>query len=295
LREAFFQLCDVLDVKCVIPDQDFRNVTYGSQISRNHSAALNWAWSNVILPHHACSLVVIMDPDLFPLGPVSLVRRLRGSDPVTSESPMCHIRGLLGGNVPCVGRCAPDTYISFMLPWVIMFDMAALPAEKDSIRFDPIMYKGVQLDSGGALAVLFDKHHAFDMDGDMEPALRVCSVHSYKAVPDTTDFCLHQFPELPLPDFLDGVFLHAQSLGSDWDVEYIEMGWGKNTSGTPRQQLVDRSLTQMHRKAIKRKCVLDLVEDALVNPIKCVWDDYQKGPSARLPFPNPPQCIWSSL
>ena len=38
-----------------------------------------------------------------------------------------------------------------------------LSAEKDSIRFDPIMYKGVQLDSGGALAVLFDKHHAFDM------------------------------------------------------------------------------------------------------------------------------------
>jgi len=135
LRDSFFQLCDVLDVECVIPAQDFRNVTYGSQISRNHSAALNWAWSNVILPRHACSLVVIMDPDLFPLGPVSLMRRLRGSDPVTSESPMCHIRGLLGGNVPCVGHCDAETYISFMLPWFIMFDMSTLPGAAHSLFF----------------------------------------------------------------------------------------------------------------------------------------------------------------
>lgn len=179
----------------------------------------------------------------------------------------------------------------------------------------------------------------------MEPALRVCSVHSYKAVPDTTDFCLHQvillvmvgdaevltpFAAASCTSFrscpsrissTESFCMHRvlEATGTSvrfserWPVaasstcrpvvltyhpgfpEYIEMGWGKNTSGTPRQQLVDRSLTQMHRKAIKRKCVLDLVEDALVNPIKCVWDDYQKGPSARLPFPNPPQCIWSSL
>jgi hypothetical protein len=30
--------------------------------------------------------------------------------------------------------------------------------------------------------------------------------------------------QLPLPDFIDGCFIHAQSLGSDWDVEYIQGG-----------------------------------------------------------------------
>jgi hypothetical protein len=47
-----------------------------------------------------------MDPDLFPLGPVSILERLRGvGGGGGAGGGMCHIRGLLGGNVPCVGKC----------------------------------------------------------------------------------------------------------------------------------------------------------------------------------------------
>ena len=48
-----------------------------------------------------------------------------------------------------------------MLPWLLIFDLESLP-EKETISFDPIIYKNVQLDSGGALATYFDRHFAFE-------------------------------------------------------------------------------------------------------------------------------------
>ena len=97
---------------------------------------------------------MILDPDVFPLGPVSLIERLRGVDAagrVAGEEGgevgagegaggMCHVRGLLGGNVPCVGSCAEGTFVAFMVVWLLMFDMRTLPA-RESITFDPIVYK----------------------------------------------------------------------------------------------------------------------------------------------------------
>ena len=82
LREAFLSLSEALGVRSAIPpqDRDADNKTYGSHISRNHSAALNWVWHKIIL----------------------------------------------------------------------------------TISFDPIIYKNVQLDSGGALAAYFDRHFAFE-------------------------------------------------------------------------------------------------------------------------------------
>ena len=58
---------------------------------------------------------------------------------------------------------------------------------------------------------------------------------------------------------------------------------------------MEHSLSQMDMKAIKRKCVLDLVEDAMTNSLVCTWTDYSPNPASRLPFPDQPSCVWSSL
>ena len=151
IREEFMQLSESLGVRAVVPPEDLvaKQASYGSQISRNHSAAIDWAWRNILVPEYGSAIVAILDPDVFPLGPVSFVARMRGE--AATQSPnqrppdtMCHIRGLLGGNVPCVGRCEPGTYVAFMLAWLIVFDMEFLP-DKDSISFLPIIHRGIQV------------------------------------------------------------------------------------------------------------------------------------------------------
>ena len=151
IREEFLQLSESLGVRAVVPPEDLvaKQASYGSEISRNHSAAIDWAWRNILVPEYGSVIVAILDPDIFPLGPVSFVERMRGE--AATQSPnqrppdtMCHIRGLLGGNVPCVGRCEPGTYVAFMLAWLIVFDMEFLP-DKDSISFLPIIHRGIQV------------------------------------------------------------------------------------------------------------------------------------------------------
>ena len=44
--------------------------------------------------------------------------------------------------------------------------------------------------------------------------------------------------------------------------------WG-GTAGSSREQLEEQATTQFQVKALKRKCVLDLVEDALFNSLDC--------------------------
>ncbi|EKX49802.1 hypothetical protein GUITHDRAFT_104197 [Guillardia theta CCMP2712] len=297
LRHSFLSVCKLYGVRALIPPHDpsLANSSSGSVASRNHSQAVNWLWRNVILPEYPRSIFVLLDPDVFPLGPVSIRSRLLPTSRRTGrereeerraaedgreqqqqqqqqqqgegEAYLCQMRGLLAGSVRCIGECEKGSFVVFMLPWLMYVDLPSLP-DPQQIHFSPDVYKGVQLDSGGGLAEYFDRHHALEVgkrigkeeeeeeeEEEERGRVRVCSMSSYKLSPELFGECLSMVPNLPMPTMMDGIFMHAQSLGSDWDVEMIRMGWGGREGRGDAESLEEEAEMYSLQKDSKKNCI----------------------------------------
>ena len=71
--------------------------------------------------------------------------RLRGGSPSEREHQLkrvnqtgfhCDIRAVLAGNVACLGDCKEDTYVVFLHPAFIIFNVPSLP-EPHTLDFAP--------------------------------------------------------------------------------------------------------------------------------------------------------------